>query len=454
MINEKKIELYKHIDLVFLQGMQECPDPNQLLELCRFYGQFHSLNLTDRWSNIPVENHVYKVMAPHLADLQTEGTPTRTTHVISEGYDCGGHTPICVNLLKTQKNRGDDVQLFVTRAITKNNFNELTAADIPLLRSPSQGVALLRSVTHTLLNSKAVILHIHPEDIISCIAAMHAERAGIPCYFINHANIRFSYGPAHCTALMEIMGSSWLASEKYRHPRALSFFGVPASPLPIPPKDLEKPQDREDGYFISVGTENKFQFDKSDLFLNFIEFLCGELNQKLVLVGPKEHPKFAKLSDQARSNLSTLGMCTPNETLEHVAGSIAYIDSFPECGGTSVVNAMKIGLPLFGFRQHEGMYGEDFLSDSFDGLCNDIRDFLKNGYDSDRIKERRDFMNNEMSIEACLARLDKTMAGEMCPIPYDFDARKIDLNYHHKIWNETDDLFVPSVIKLNKNIAS
>lgn len=451
MINEKKIQLCKHIDQVFLQGMLDCPDPNQLLQLCRFYGQFHSLNMTDRWSNIPVENHVYKVMEPYLADLQSVGTPTKITHVISEGYDFGGHTPICVNLLKAQKKRGEDVQLFVTRSITKNTYDDLNTTGIPLLRSAAEGVALLRDVTQTLLNSKAVVLHIHPEDIISCIAAMHAERTGIPCYFINHANIRFSYGPAQCTALMEITGSSWLASEKYRQPRALSFFGVPSSPLSILPKDLDASQNLEDGYFISVGSDNKFQFNTNDLFLNFIEFLCGELNQKLVLVGPKEHPKFANLSDQARSNLSAFGVLEHEETLKHVAGSIAYIDSFPECGGTSVVNAMKIGLPLFGFRQCEGMYGEDFLSESFDGLCKDIRDFLKNGYDTDLIKVRRDFMNNKMSIEACLARLDKTMAGEMCPIPYEFDASKIDLEYHHKIWNETDDLFVPPVIKLNKN---
>jgi hypothetical protein len=446
----KKNNTVKQIDLTFLKAIIECNDPDKMLYLARYYGQFHWVNITDRWSAIPVEEHTYKLIAPMLSDIKCSDNRTSITHVISEGYDHGGHTPICVNLIKAQKQQGDAPQLYVTRHITQKIANELQQADVPIIQDSSKNVAQIRSLTETLLNSKAVVLHIHPDDIVACVAAMHAERCGIPCYFVNHANIHFSYGPSQCTAILEITGSSMLASQKYRSPKAQSFLGVPTSPQPVPEKDLTKADTTNSSYFISVGTHNKYQFDKTDVFLNFIEFLCGTLDQKLKLVGPPNGPHFAKLSAKARSNLEVPGILDRTETLELVANSLAYIDSFPECGGTSVVNAMKIGLPIFGFRQSEGMYGEDFLADSFDGLCENIKDFLENGYDREILETRRNFIKNELSIQACLKRLNKTIEGQMCPIPYEFDPDKIDLDYYHKKWLDTDDLYIPPAIKINQ----
>jgi hypothetical protein len=451
MNKEKKSLLIDQIDKTLLDAIYSCRDTNKLFDLARHYGRFHWLNLTDRWSHIELENYIFKFIGSQIPDFKPAENRTTITHVLSEGYDTGGHTPLCINLIKEQKIRGDDVELIITRSATPSIITDLRTSDVPIKSSPATGAAQLLQLAQAFMRSKAVVLHIHPDDIIACLAVMISERAGIQCYFVNHANIHFSYGPSQCRSVLEITASSWLSSQKYRQPKAQSFLGIPATDIDI--EALRKSEisntSLEEPYFISVGTPLKYRFGSSNVFLEFIEFLCGRLKQKLILIGPGNHPALTTLSADARKNLIAKGVTPRQQTLALMANSKAYIDSFPECGGTSIVNAMKLGLPVFGFRQSEGMYGEDFLAESFDLLCQKVEEFLAHGYDQDIIETRKTFIDTEMSIPACCDRLLKTISGEMQPVPYDFNPIKIDLDYYHNKWLESDDLFVPPVIQIN-----
>ncbi|WP_417811904.1 hypothetical protein [Thalassospira alkalitolerans] len=453
MDKEQKSLLVQKIDETLLNAIYSCRDANKLFDLARHYGCFHWFNLTDHWSHPDLENHIFNLIESRLPHFTPSENRTTVTHVLSEGYDTGGHTPLCVNLVKEQKAHNDDVELIITRSATQNIIDDLRKAQVPIKSSPATGVAQMLQLAQAFMQSKAVILHINPDDIITCLAVMIAERQGIPCYFVNHANIHFAYGPSQCSAILEITASSWLSSQQYRHPKSQSFLGIPASDLDIEALQKYGKADIviDSPYFISVGTPLKYRFGSSNDFLEFIEFLCGKMKQKLLLIGPGDHAALASLSADARENLIAKGPIPREQTLALMANAKAYIDSFPECGGTSVVNAMRIGLPVFGFRQSEGMYGEDFLAESFDQLCQKIKDFLSKGYDQDIIKTRRNFIKTELSIQACCDRLNKTIEGQMCPIPYEFDPNKIDLDYYHKKWLETDDLYIPPAIKINKS---
>lgn len=452
MDKEQKSLMVQKVDKTLLNAIYFCRDANKLFDLARHYGRFHWFNLTDTWSNIDLENYIYDLIAPKLPAFLPAESRSTITHVLSEGYDTGGHTPLCTGLIKAQKEHGDDVELIITRSATQSVINELRNARVPIKSTPATGVAQMLQLAQAFMQSKAVVLHINPDDIIACLATMIAERAGIQCYFVNHANIHFSYGPSQCSAVLEITASSWLSSQKYRQPKAQSFLGIPASNIDV--EALRKSEIPEiglnDPYFISVGTPLKYRFGSSNVFLEFIEFLCGKMKQKLMLIGTGDHPALANLSADARENLIAKGIVPRQQTLALMANAKAYIDSFPECDGTSVVNAMKLGLPIFGFRQSEGMYGEDFLAESFDQLCQKIKDFSSQGYDPELLETRRNFIATELSIQACCNRLNKTIDGEMCPVPYDFDPDKIDLDYYHKKWVETDDLFIPPVVQINK----
>lgn len=456
MDKEQKSLMVQKVDEMLLNAIHSCRNANKLFDLARHYGRFHWFNLTDRWSHNDLENYIFNLIEPRLPQFTPAKNRTIVTHVLSEGYDTGGHTPLCVNLIKEQKAHGDDVELIITRSATQSIIDELRNAQVPIKSTPATGVAQMLQLAKAFMQSKAVVLHINPDDITACLAVMIAERSGIPCYFVNHANIHFAYGPSQCSAILEITASSWLSSQKYRHPKAQSFLGIPASDLDIEAlrKTGTSEIDIDAPYFISVGTPLKYRFGSSNDFLEFIEFLCGKKKQKLLLIGPGDHAALINLSPDARNNLIVKGMVARDQTLALMANAKAYIDSFPEGGGTSVVNAMKLGLPIFGYRISEGMYGDDFLSASMADLQEKVSDFLTNGPDKTVLAERTSFIRSKMSISACRDRLLATINGERIPVPYDYDTGNMDLTFHHQKWKENTDLFIPPIINLNKTPAS
>ncbi|WP_114110449.1 hypothetical protein [Thalassospira xiamenensis] len=451
MDKEQKSLMVQKVDKSLLNAIYSCRDANKLFDLARHYGRFHWFNLTDRWSHTDLENYIFNLIEPRLPQFTPAKNRTTVTHVLSEGYDTGGHTPLCVNLIKEQKAHGDDVELIITRSATQSIIDELRNAQVPIKSTPATGVAQMLQLAQAFMQSKAVVLHINPDDIIACLATMIAERSGIPCYFVNHANIHFSYGPSQCSAILEITASSWLSSQKYRQPKAQSFLGIPASDIDV--EALKKSETFETGikdpYFISVGTPLKYRFGSSNDFPKLIEFLCGEMKQKLLLIGPGEHAALANLSADARKNLIVKGMVPREQTLALMANCKAYIDSFPEGGGTSVVNAMRLGLPIFGYRISEGMYGDEFLSQSLSDLQESLSHFIAYGADKQRLSDRVSFINSTMSVRACRERLLASIQGKNVPIPYDYSQFKMNLSYHHDQWKKNGELFIPPIISIN-----
>ncbi|OSQ48362.1 glycosyltransferase family 1 protein [Thalassospira alkalitolerans] len=449
MRGEQKKNMALQIDGALLQSINACRDANKLFELAEYYGKFHWLNTTERWSCPEIENFIFALIAPRLPEFKATGNRKVISHVISEGYDIGGHTPLCVNLMKEQKRLGNDVQLVITRGVTPTVLEDVKASGIPIAAQQSTGVSKLLFLAQTFMQSKAVVLHINPDDIIACLAAMIAERAGIPCYFVNHADIHFSFATSQCSAILEITGASWLASQQFRHPKAQSFLGIPFSTLDGAPQEIRHKDKTQEPYFITVGGPHKYRLGRSPVFTDFVEVLCGELGQKLKMIGPDDYSKFSHLSAKAQNNLELLGTVERTKTLKLMANATAYIDSFPEGGGTSVTNAMHLGLPVFGCKSKAGMYGDDFLSQTPQELFAAIKLFIEHGPDSETLTARARFIKDNFSITACAKRLENTLNGNMETIPYSFDKKAIDLTFYQKKWLETDDFYIPPIIKIN-----
>lgn len=452
LTGENKQQLVSKIDGVILQAISNSRDVAQVLNLAEHFGKFHWLNTTDRWAFPELERHVFQMVEPIIGDLVVPSERTRTLHVLSEGYDIGGHTPLCVNLIKEQKRRKEDVVLAITRQATKKIIDEVSEASIQVIHPKGVGIEKLKSLCNIFLASKSIVLHIHPDDIMAALAAMIAERHGIHCHFVNHADLHFSYGPSSCSSILEITWASWITSQKYRFPKRQSFLGIPSSTFNV--EDLKKTGDTSIPsypYFISVGGVQKYQLQQSNKFVDFVEYLCGTKKQNLVLVGPSDRTPFAKLTEQAQNNLLLLGIQDRAQTLRLMAASQAYIDSFPEGGGTSVINAMKMGLPVFGAKSKVGMYGDDYVSENTNDLKNAIDLFLESGMPPSTLTERAKFVDEHFSIGACTDRLERTIAGESVQIPYQFDTDSIDLTYYQKRWLEHDKIYIPPFIKINSS---
>ncbi|HCK18550.1 MAG TPA: hypothetical protein DHW36_08545 [Thalassospira sp.] len=442
-----KEQLVAKIDGALLQAIEKSTDINQLINLAEHYGKFHWLNTTNRWACPQVERHVFNKVSSQIATNATPSNKSAVTHVLSEGYDVGGHTPLCINLAKEQAQRGENVQLAITRNVTSNVASDIKQSGISTHVCSGSHIEKINRLTNLFLQSKAVVLHIHPDDIVACCAAMFAEQAGIPCLFVNHADIHFSYGPSQCSTVLEISAGSWLSTQAFRHPKSQSFLGIPCADLNV----SNEPAENKDAgnYFITVGGAHKYHLDNSTIFVDFVEELCGKLGEKLKIIGVGNATPFSKLSDKAKSNLELLGTQSRDATILQMKHAKAYIDSFPEGGGTSVTNAMLLCLPTFGCKAKGGMFGDDYLSDTPDELIVQIQHLTKDGPDTTKLQERAEFIRQTFSLKACADRLDAAITGAHVPVPFDFQAEEIDLTFYQKQWLSSERLYVPPFIKIN-----
>ena len=442
-----KEQLAIKIDGVLLQAIEKSEDLNQLFNLAEHYGKFHWLNTTSRWACPEVERHVFHKVSSAITTNGKTVTKGAITHVLSEGYDVGGHTPLCVNLAKEQAQRGEHVQLAITRNVTPNVASDIKQSGIATHICSGSHLEKLNSLANLFLQSKAVVLHIHPDDIVACCAAIFAEREGIPCLFVNHADIHFSYGPSQCSTVLEISAGSWLSTQAFRHPKSQSFLGIPCTDLNV---SNEPTEDKVTGnYFITVGGAHKYHLDNSTIFVDFVEELCGKLDEKLKIIGVGNATPFSKLSDKAKRNLEILGTQTRDATIRQMRNAKAYIDSFPEGGGTSVTNAMLLCLPIFGCKAKGGMFGDDYLSASTTELIDRIQHFRKDGPNIKKLQERAEFIRKTFSLKTCADRLESTIAGGRLQVPFDFQADEIDLTFYQKQWLSSERFYVPPFIKIN-----
>ncbi len=447
-VDEKKL-LVQEIDSALTETILNTTEINELLELARQYGIFQWTNKTGTWGVPELENSIYNMLQPHLPPFWPAKERNHISHVISEAYEIGGHTPLCVSLMREQRKRGEEVQLVVTRSAAAKVIEEVKKADVNVINPEFTGLAKLFFLVQTFLQSKVVVLHIHPDDIIACLAAMIAERAGVRCHFVNHAETHFSYGPSQCSSVLEINAFSWLSTKQFRNPQAQSFLGIPCGEIEIVKATAEKQSESLEPYFISVGSRNKFRLHQTSIFSDFVEILCGDLDQKLRLIAPLSDTDFKNLSQKARSNLELLGTKDPVTTLSLMADAKAYIDSFPEGGGTSVTNAMRLGLPTFGCRPSGGLYGDECLSDTLEALVDEIRRFLKDGVDSEMLSSRAEFIAENFSIGACVDRLELALAGETVDIPFSFDENALDLYYYQDQWLDNGSLYIPPIVEIS-----
>ena len=135
-----KEQLAIKIDGVLLQAIEKSEDLNQLFNLAEHYGKFHWLNTTSRWACPEVERHVFHKVSSAITTNGKTVTKGAITHVLSEGYDVGGHTPLCVNLAKEQAQRGEHVQLVITRNVTPNVASDIKQSGICRTRGDTVSV--------------------------------------------------------------------------------------------------------------------------------------------------------------------------------------------------------------------------------------------------------------------------------------------------------------------------
>jgi glycosyltransferase involved in cell wall biosynthesis len=387
-------------------------------------GLFTSVEIEDRlrssWSN--------RGIGPSVTVRR--GRP-RILHVLTQAYGVGGHTRLAWRWIRADRGRTSSLvltaqgrspiprQLYVSVAAAGGRLTDLGSTRGDVL---ARAAALQRLME----DADIVVLHVHPYDTLPVLAlAAWVDRP--PVLFMNHADHAFWLGATVSDVVANIRESgARLASER----RGVEASRLALLPIPIdlPERSPSRIEAREAlgldaGAVVALSVAASYKFEPRggpDFIDTVIPVLTRMPNLTLLAVGPSPQGRWAAAEIRSVGRLRALGVRTDLDLLYRAADF--YLDSFPFCSLTSLLEAGSYGLPLVTLGGHPGaeILGADLMgleevllvADRPDAYAQSIVALAEDGYARGQLGERtRQCVGAVSSGEGWLRQLESVYAA-------------------------------------------
>lgn len=290
---------------------------------------------------------------PRLNPASVEG---RTLHVLTTAYETGGHTRLAQRWMELMHPEPCAVVLVDQREPVAADWVVPSGGGIPLLDFEREGIRSRLDKVATLLalmqSARRVVFHIHPDDAVS-VAAGHQAR-GVDLCFLNHAD-HVAWLGASLPALL--LGGRRGGNELAVHRRGIDPAMCGYVPLPLTePIQMDRGEARKslgigeaEVVLLTLASGYKYLPVEGRSLLEPLSLVLRNPAHRLIAIGPDpEHPVFTELARRHPGRVQALGIIRKPD-LYRAAADI-YIDSFPFCSTTSLLENILIGTPVVAFQ--------------------------------------------------------------------------------------------------------
>ncbi|MBB1474348.1 hypothetical protein [Shewanella sp. SG41-3] len=165
---------------------------------------------------------LHQVKKCHLSTIN------ENLHIISTPYNRGGHTRLCERLSLMED---DDSHLLITQEFDKSALPRLQLHFKSILAVCHSTITdRILFITNKIIKYNKIILHIHPDDIVSVIAVGLAKKVSpkLLVLFVNHADHLFTYGRTVIDVMLQISFRGYEIDKTIFDKKYLtSFLGIP-----------------------------------------------------------------------------------------------------------------------------------------------------------------------------------------------------------------------------------
>ena len=362
-----------------IRGLVAVGRPEEL-EATAFWAQvaahFAWMSHPGYFTSLELEARLSSSWSPRRIDppIPVRSGPSRVLHVLTQAYGVGGHTRLAWRWIRADRGRKSSVVLTGQGLATiPRQLSESVAAAGGSLSdlSSNRGGLLVRAAALRALmaNADIVVLHVHPYDTLP-ILAMAAWVDRPPVLFMNHADHVFWVGATVSDVVVNIRGSSARLASARRGVEAsrLALLPIPIDPPDRSPSRMEARHalglDAGEVVALSVAASYKFEPNGAPDFIEtLIPVLTRVPNLTVLAVGPSPEGRWAAAEARSLGRLRALGVRSDLDLLYRAAD--LYVDSFPFCSLTSLLEAGSHGLPLVSLG---GRPGDEILSADLPGL--------------------------------------------------------------------------------------
>jgi hypothetical protein len=319
-------------------------------------GVFASARVEDVLTAIAAERFSWP--APALAP--TDG-PQRVLHVLTEGYDTGGHTRLAWRWMLEDDEREHSAVLTRQRvpmpeplaAAVRDRGGELLT--LPPTAQLLERAAALRALA---LTFDVLVLHPHPDDPLPLLALSAGARP--PIVVENHADHTFSLGRALADAIVSPRPvGDLLASTRRGIPAERSaVLEVPLSG--VEPGAVDRAAARRElglpddvPVLLTVASHYKYEPVAGIHLLDVVEPALRAVPDALLLaVGPHDVDRWAAAREATGGRVRALGR--KSDLAPYYAAADGYLESYPFSSLTAVSEAAAHGTPVLAFAPDAG----------------------------------------------------------------------------------------------------
>lgn len=339
MIEKNKILITKMKEIIENEQKEK-----EKLKLVDFTATFYWLNVCGKYRDYHLEKEIEKIGKNRLKqNIVNQYKKNRVLHIITETYLTGGHTRLLNNWIKFDTDKIPDVVIINPQKSKLGNWlkENIKQKKGTIYFLKKQKILLkAQELLGIIENYSEIILHIHPNDLITCLA-LSCLNNNQKVYFVNHADHVFSLGYNYSNCVLEL---SCDGQKMGNIKRKIEFSEV----LPIPIEKIIS----EEKIIVSMAAEYKYEPTSKYNFQLFLDELL-EVNKNIIfnLIGPSEKNKMWKpLKEKYGNRINLLGVLKKEEVDKKLKEANLYVDSFPLSSYTCILEAINLNIPVISLK--------------------------------------------------------------------------------------------------------
>lgn len=364
-----------------------------------------------------------KIPPPSLLPSDLGQDPGQETHLATEVYRSGGHSPLMAHLIR-HADRPTKVLLTRMQDLdTAATVLGISVDQVHCVGHEADAVAKVHALVRRLIRSNRVIVSIHPNDVLAAVALRMAKqlRSNLQIGFVNHADHVYSAGIGAADKVFEISAYGWGLRQARRTEAQSSFMGIPIQPRA--PNHLGAP-DRGAPSFLSGGSPYKFRpLPGMSLPPVLSKLLTEHPSATLTVLGPKGRDWWWWALRARRGRRVRVQQAIPKERYQQLLNTCTvYIDSHPILGGTALPEALMSGCHVAGIRGVAWGYSlaDELLSpgpDSFLATCAKlVRQDAETLACQQGVRSSCKKLHDPVAVRS---RLSAALSGQLVPPPFD-----------------------------------
>jgi glycosyltransferase involved in cell wall biosynthesis len=336
-------------------------DPESLLRTAEYAGAFGWECHSGAFVLPMVEEALREIRLtarPAGAGLE-QGVRGRTLHILTEAYPVGGHTRLVRRWIELMDDDAHAVVLVRQRHMLDSAWLVPEGRDVPIIDLLGGGDSYrvrAERLAGMMGEARRVILHIHPDDAVA-VAAAH-QVPGMDLRLLNHADHVAWLGAALPSVFLNLRQAGVRLGVARR---GISLSSCDVVPIPIlEPLQIDRGKARaqlgvseREVLLLTVATGYKYLPIEGRSLESPLSRALEHPEVRLMAIGPgPEHPLFGRLAEQFPGRVQALGVMA-DPSIYRAAADI-YLDSYPFCSPTSMLESAVLGTPVVSLQPNRG----------------------------------------------------------------------------------------------------